>query len=279
METHAPILVGVDYSTHSDAALAAGRRLALDLGAALLVAHVIPGVAGEPDPTNLWGSGEDAGQRERDRLTAQVGALPGDVLAIEVLALRGDAAEALLDTAEQRGCSLVLIGRRGTSAGTDVAIGAVAQRIVAAAPCPVVLCGPAATLTAAPAVANSRYDVAAVMRPAPITVRQSDTLAQADRLMRANHVHQLPVVEAGRLIGIISRHDVATQAGYLERSVVDAVMTQSPVTVTPETPLAAVVAMLIEEDINSLPVVTNGQLLGMVSKTDLLQQLRRMLES
>lgn len=278
MLSRTTILVAVDYSTHADAAVQRGHALAQPLGARLLIAHVIPGPAAERDPSNLWGSGEDATQRERDRLAAHVAALVGDAGTAEFVALHGDAAAALVTFANEQECSFLFLGRRGTTPRNEDRLGDVAQRIIATAARPVVVCGPAAVASpAASAAPAAQMNAASVMRPTPVTIAQGDSLAQAERVMQQHGVHQLPVVEAGRLIGILSRHDLATQAGYLERSKVDAVMTQSPVTVGPETSLADVAAMLIEEDINALPVVANGQLLGMVSKTDLLQQFRRML--
>lgn len=279
MATSATILVGVDYSPHADAALRAAAALARELHGGCIAVHVIPGEAGERDPGNIWGSGEDAGQREAERLAAHITALLGAEAEVSALALRGDVGDALLALARERQAAFLALGRIGTSPGGEDRIGTVAQRLQIAAPCPVLLCGPAATAVAIAATPAHGLRVDAVMRPAPVTVNQGETLAHAERLMQQHGVHQLPVVEADRLIGIVSRHDLATQAGYLERSKVDAVMTQRPVTVTPQTTLLEVAERLIEEDVNSLPVVQDGRLIGIVSKTDLLQQLRRMLAS
>ncbi len=279
MANSTTIVVGVDYSPHADAALRAASALASELQAACVAVHVIPGEAGERDPNNIWGSGEDAGQREAERLAAHVTALLGTEARVSAVALRGNVSDALLALASERQAALLAVGRIGTSPAGEDRIGAVAHQIQIAAPCPVLVCGPAAAevAVAAPPVTALRVD--AIMRPAPVTVAQGETLAHVERLMQQHGIHQLPVVEAERLIGIVSRHDLATQAGYLERSKVDAVMTQRPVTVSPQATLLEVAERLIEEDVNSLPVVQDGKLVGIVSKTDLLQQLRRMLAS
>jgi CBS domain-containing protein len=48
-----------------------------------------------------------------------------------------------------------------------------------------------------------------VMNAAPITGAPSDTVEQARETMTANHVRYLPILEQGRLLGVISFHDIA----------------------------------------------------------------------
>ena len=46
------------------------------------------------------------------------------------------------------------------------------------------------------------------MTPSPIMVEESTTLEEASKIMEDEHVHRLPVVRNGALLGIIDRHDL-----------------------------------------------------------------------
>jgi CBS domain-containing protein len=111
-----------------------------------------------------------------------------------------------------------------------------------------------------------------VMRPRPRSVRPADTLARAAELMDRVGVRELPVVEDGRLCGIVSRTDLQPHLGHLEWTGVDAAMTANPVVVTPEQSAAAVSRVLLRGRFNAVPVIADEtMLIGMVSRSDLLR--------
>jgi CBS domain-containing protein len=113
-----------------------------------------------------------------------------------------------------------------------------------------------------------------VMRPWPRTVRPADTLARAAEVMDQSNVRELPVVEDGRLRGIVSRGDLQAHAGHLEWTRVEAAMTPQPVVVTPEQSVGAVSHVLIGGRFNAVPVIadeTDTTLIGMISRSDLLR--------
>jgi CBS domain-containing protein len=122
-------------------------------------------------------------------------------------------------------------------------------------------------------VASTAEVVAAhVMRPWPRAVRPTDTLARAAELMDQMHVRELPVVEDGRLSGILARTDMQAHAGHLEWTRVEAAMTPRPVVVTPEESVGAVSQLLIRGRFNAVPVIADeATLVGMISRTDLLR--------
>ena len=66
-----------------------------------------------------------------------------------------------------------------------------------------------------------------------VTVGPHDTLAQAKALMDSGNFRHLPVLEDGRLIGILSDRDMRYHSGYLDSTRVDAAMTPDPVTIAP----------------------------------------------
>ena len=120
--------------------------------------------------------------------------------------------------------------------------------------------------------------VADIMRRDPITTSPHATLAAAQALMQREDMRQLPVIENGALIGILSERDLHAHSGYLERTKVDAAMTASVLTLAPGDSAADATRALIAHKINALPVVANGQLVGIVSRTDLLRLLVRVLD-
>jgi len=123
------------------------------------------------------------------------------------------------------------------------------------------------------AIAHMAGIVAAhVMRPRPSSVRPADTLSRAVELMDRVGVRELPVVEAGRLCGIVSRTDLQAHFGHLEWTGVEAAMTANPVVVTPEQSAVAVSRVLLRGHFNAVPVIADETtLIGMVSRSDLLR--------
>jgi acetoin utilization protein AcuB len=117
-----------------------------------------------------------------------------------------------------------------------------------------------------------------IMRRNPVTISPQEILAAAEAVMLREGMRQLPVVENGELVGIVSERDLRAHSGYLERTKVDAAMTYSALTVAPTDTALSAAHLLIERKFNALPVVENGRLVGIVSRTDLLQLLVSLLE-
>lgn len=103
------------------------------------------------------------------------------------------------------------------------------------------------------------------------TVRPDDDLATVRETLRRRHIRQLPVVAAGRVIGIVTDRDLrgATDAS----ATVESVMTPAPTTTTPSTPIEVAAAMLRRRKIGALPVLDGDALVGIVSESDLLGAL------
>ena len=112
-----------------------------------------------------------------------------------------------------------------------------------------------------------------VMRPTPKTVAPEDSLARAAELMDSLRIRELPVVTGGAVVGILTRSDLEPHRGHYEWTPVRAAMTADPVTVAPETPIAAVARLLLGRAFNAVPVAEGGQLLGMIARSDVLGAL------
>ena len=114
-----------------------------------------------------------------------------------------------------------------------------------------------------------------VMATHPITVRPHETARHAYQLMRDNRFRHLPVVEDGRLVGILSDRDL--RPVLLSPGLARARVREDLTTVGPDTPIEEAASLLVVKKIGCLPVVAQGQLVGIVTETDLLAVLVELL--
>ncbi|RSM49342.1 signal transduction protein [Actinoplanes sp. ATCC 53533] len=123
-------------------------------------------------------------------------------------------------------------------------------------------------------------------------VWQNASVESAAELMTAKSVTALPVVDAsGALVGMVSEGDLlwhrvpADPTAHVRRhpdtdpqhrpGMVLEVMAQSPLTTTPDTDVAEVADMMIQHDVRSLPVVEGREVVGIISRRDILRAMVR----
>lgn len=112
----------------------------------------------------------------------------------------------------------------------------------------------------------------------PQVVSPDDTLQAAKAKMDAGGFRRLPVVERGKLVGILTDHDLGKHSGYLERTKVDVAMTAELITIAPKTMIERAAHLLVEKKIGGLPVVDGDKLAGIITTTDLLRAFSDTLE-
>jgi acetoin utilization protein AcuB len=121
------------------------------------------------------------------------------------------------------------------------------------------------------------------MSPNPVTIHVDTPLIDALRIMRQSQVRRLPVLdEEGELVGIVSEKDLlyaspspATSLSIYElhhmlsELKVSELMTAEVITVTPNTPLEEAARIMADRKIGGLPVVRDGNLVGIITETDI----------
>ena len=114
---------------------------------------------------------------------------------------------------------------------------------------------------------------------APVrTIRPEITIDEAQRvLLRYGHSGLVVVDAQGRLVGVISRRDIdiALHHGF-GHAPVKGYMTTDVKTLSPDTPLAEIQRLMVQWDIGRLPVLQDGQLVGIVTRTDVLRHLHEL---
>jgi acetoin utilization protein AcuB len=128
------------------------------------------------------------------------------------------------------------------------------------------------------------------MTPNPVAIAADASLAEAAELMYQHEIRHLPVIDRyasegqGAVVGLVSERDLAMISsipGVDKRRVkVTEAMTAGPYVVTPETPLAEVIATMHERKLGTAVVMRPGspdEMLGIFSVVDALAVLRLML--
>lgn len=121
------------------------------------------------------------------------------------------------------------------------------------------------------------------MSKVPLTVSSGDSLQAAIDLLFKHNIRELPVMEHGKLAGIVTDRDLRQVAPsypvfrdqeeircYLQNLKVHSAMTVDPIVITPEDPLVEAAKLLRTYRIGSLPVVEDERLIGIITVSDLL---------
>lgn len=105
-----------------------------------------------------------------------------------------------------------------------------------------------------------------------VTVPPSAKVVDALGTLDANNIRHLPVLDGGRLVGIVSDRDLRMAlSGDVDAATVADVMTHDPLTVPPTTPIEDAARTLSEHRIGCVPVVENDEVVGILTESDVLR--------
>jgi acetoin utilization protein AcuB len=113
-------------------------------------------------------------------------------------------------------------------------------------------------------------DVTRRMTRDPETLGPKRTVAEARALMDAGGYRRMPIVDNGRLVGIISDRDVRRHRDALSTPIENA-MTRDPVTVTVASSVEQAARLMLKHKIGGLPVMEHDKLVGILTTTDVLK--------
>jgi len=126
--------------------------------------------------------------------------------------------------------------------------------------------------------------VADWMSSGVLVVEPEDSIAVARQLMAKHRVNQLPVVSHEKLVGLVTDRDVRDAYPtsmminrgkeidrFADSIAVEEVMTHDLLVVRPESALATAVGLLRRHRIGSLPVIRGDKLVGIITRSDILE--------
>jgi CIC family chloride channel protein len=115
--------------------------------------------------------------------------------------------------------------------------------------------------------------VVEIMNKNVVTCHQSETLTVILNKFELFNIAGMPVVEKGKLIGIICQSDIlrGLKGGGIEGLTVKDVMVRDVVFVSPTESAIAVARIMIEKTVNRVPVVENENVVGIVTRGDIIK--------
>jgi CBS domain-containing protein len=128
-----------------------------------------------------------------------------------------------------------------------------------------------------------------IMMGSPVTLKPDDTLDLANDIISLGRIRHIPVVDGGKLIGIISERDLIgaaanrifglkqkSKSALLKSVLIKDVMRKRVVTMEPDTPIKDVAHMMADKKIGCVPVIESGALVGLVTTTDVLRYVEKL---
>lgn len=132
-----------------------------------------------------------------------------------------------------------------------------------------------------------REPVSKIMTTDLITINHTNSLWDAEKLFEKHKIRHIPVVSNKKIIGILSLTDLlrisfvdtyGEDDSQVDTAVynmlsIEQVMVKDPVHISPSLSIKEVTELLAKKEFHALPVVDNGELVGIVTTTDLLNYL------
>jgi CBS domain-containing protein len=116
---------------------------------------------------------------------------------------------------------------------------------------------------------------------APVyVVERNEPIQRARNLMFKYSIGRLPVMDNGKLAGIVTKYDITNRLNQaapewrrrpIDKVPIQVVMTEKPITIFPDATMAQAAELMAENDISGLPVERDGEILGMITSRDMVR--------
>ena len=123
-----------------------------------------------------------------------------------------------------------------------------------------------------------------IMMGSPVTLKPEDTLDLANDVIALGRIRHIPVVDDGRLVGILTERDLIgaaasqifglkqkSKSALLKTVLIKQVMKKRVITAAPDTPIKDIAHLMADKKIGCVPVVSAGMVVGLVTTTDILR--------
>jgi CBS domain-containing protein len=123
-----------------------------------------------------------------------------------------------------------------------------------------------------------------IMETKLVTISASERLSMVEDIMRLGRVRHMPVVQGGKLVGVVSERDLlraslsvlsehrdAERRMFLHVVEISRVMSTPPIVIQPDATIREAALLMADRKIGCLPVVSGDALLGMITETDVLR--------
>jgi len=121
-----------------------------------------------------------------------------------------------------------------------------------------------------------------IMAKNVLTAEPDVNLREAAEVMADNHIGCLVVVEGGKPAGIVTDRDVllavADSRKKIDKLTVGDVMTHYVITTKPDNPIEKAIQLMIENNVKKIPVVDEGELVGIITMTDVVLAQPKLIE-
>lgn len=114
-----------------------------------------------------------------------------------------------------------------------------------------------------------------LMTSNPLTVAPETPIHLLRDLMAQQCCHQLPVVKNGKLVGIVTERDIKSVefTPIYQKGTTETIMTENPITVSPNTVAHRAVALLNAYKFNALPVLDGDKVVGIITTSNFLSSI------
>lgn len=119
-----------------------------------------------------------------------------------------------------------------------------------------------------------------------ITIGKDASFIETHQLMDKENIRRLPVVDGDELIGMVSLSDILEakpskakplsvwELNYLLANLhIEDIMTENPLTLSPDDRVATAAKIMLEQKLGGIPVTDHGKLVGIITETDIFRML------